>query len=113
MSRSYNISVVFLGVTLFGAFSPSTAQTKTQKRKKPKAVFATEYPAAPDDPFYKMTVELPTVDRVELIYVTLIRKDQAPNAQPKTAEIEGSILGGWEARYQIASQNLLRDSPRK
>src|SRR5262249_19167030 len=70
---------------------------------------AMEYPAAPDDPFYKMTVGLPTVDKVELVFVTPLSKDQASGAQPKTVEIEGAFSGVPGAQFQIASQNILRD----
>jgi hypothetical protein len=105
MSKLFKIAVAGL-VVILGTTNSTSAQTKKQ-RKKPKVIqvtYAVEYPADPEDPFYKMTVGLPHVDKVELFYVTVRRKDQAPKTQPNTVEREESTLG----EFEITAQNTLR-----
>jgi hypothetical protein len=101
-------------VIILGATNSIAAQTKKQ-RKKPKVTptsIAIEYPADPEDIFYKMTVGLPDVDKVELFYITLRGKDQIPNTQPNGVDIKGIPFGGVPGyQYQIAAQNTLRGEP--
>jgi len=105
MSKLFKIVVAAL-IVILGTTNSTSAQTRRQ-RKKPKvtqATIAIEYPADPEDTFYKMTVGLPEVDKVELIYVTARRKDHAPKTQPNTAEREETTLG----HVEITAQHTLR-----
>lgn len=105
MSKLFKIVVAAL-IVIIGITNSTSAQTKKQ-RKKPKvaqAIIAIEYPADPEDPFYKMTVGLPEVDKVELLYVTPRRKDHAPKTQPNTVEREEPPFG----QVEITAQNTLR-----
>jgi hypothetical protein len=114
MSKLFKIVVSALAVILLGTANSTSAQTK-KRREKIKTTqsgasidYLTEYPADPDDPFYKMTVELPTVDKVEVTYITHLRKDQIPNARTKTGETGQVLNGGIPGeRFQIAAQNVL------
>ncbi|HKQ92291.1 MAG TPA: hypothetical protein VJZ77_16645 [Blastocatellia bacterium] len=115
MNKLFKFAVAALVVILVTTNSTS-AQTRKQ-RKKPKvtqATIAIEYPADPEDPFYQITVGLPDVDKVELFYVTLRRKDQTPKTQPNTVETEETPFGGIVGNeYQIAAQNTLRGEAAK
>src|SRR5215470_10898507 len=114
MSKLFKIVISALAVILLGTANSTSAQTKKQREKikttqsRVSIEYLTEYRADPDDPFYKMTVELPTVDKVEVIYITHLRKDQIPNAQTKTGETGQVLNGGIPGeRFQIAAQNVL------
>jgi hypothetical protein len=110
MNKLFKIAVAAL-VIILGTTNSTSAQTKKQ-RKKPKVIqvtYAVEYPADPEDPFYKMTVGLPDVDKVELFYITLRQKDPPSNTQPNAVDMEGVPFGGVPGmQYQIAAQNTLR-----
>jgi hypothetical protein len=113
MGRLFKIIGATL-VIILGATNSIAAQTKKQ-RKKPKvtpASIAIEYPADPEDIFYKMTVGLPDVDKVELFYITLRGKDQIPNTQPNGVDKKGIPFGGVPGyQYQIVAQNTFRGEP--
>jgi hypothetical protein len=115
MNKLFRIAVAAL-VVILGTTNSTSALTRKQ-RKKPKvtqATIAIDYPADSEDPFYKMTVGLPNVDKVELFYVTLRRKDQTPKTQPNTAETEEIPFGGIVGnQYRIAVQNTLRGEAAK
>jgi hypothetical protein len=114
MSKLFKIVVSALAVILLGTANSTSAQTKKQREKikttqsRVSIEYPIEYPADPDDPFYKMTVELPTVDKVEMIYITHLRKDQMPDDQTKAGETGQVLNGGIPGeRFKIAAQNVL------
>jgi len=105
MNKLFKIVAAALIVILLVIANSASAQTKKQ-RKKPQitqASTAIEYPADPEDPFYKMTVGLPEVDKVELLYITPRRKGHAPETQPNTVEREGPSFG----QVEITGKNTL------
>lgn len=111
MSKLFQV-VVAAVVIIAGITNSASAQTKIQK-KKPKVIQVTtapaiEYPADPEDPFYKMTVGLPAVDKVELFYLGWRQKDQTTDTQPDTVEKdEFPLEGNIRYQYQISDQNRL------
>jgi hypothetical protein len=105
MSKLFKILVAALIVILLGIVNSAAAQARRQ-RKKPKVIQVTypiEYPADPETPFYKMTVRLPAVDKVELLYVIPRRKDHTSETQPNTVEREEPSFG----QVEITAQNTL------
>lgn len=109
MSKLFNTSFAFLLMILIGIFSQSTAQTKKQEKKKPKIIQVApviEYPAEPGDPFYKATVGLPIVDKVEVLYITHIEKYEALPVPSDNVEIRKASLGHG---YDVITKKVLKD----
>jgi hypothetical protein len=110
MNKLFKIAVAAL-VVILGTTNSTSAQTRKQ-RKKPQVTQATipiEYPADPEDPFYKMTAGLPGIDKVELFYIALRREDQTSSTQPNVVDMKGIPFGGVPGnQYQITVQNTLR-----
>lgn len=92
--------IVLLAIVLLIIPSETLAQSKKSKKEKEKPVTSVtildEFPADSDDPFYKFTVGLGAVDKVELMYMSA-------NGEEVTIDEEGT-------KIKIASKATLTGS---
>lgn len=94
--------IVLLSIALLSLPSEVLGQAKNPKKEKAKPVVAVvdpEFPAEPNDSFYKFTVGLGAVDKVELVYLTFVPEDQ-----PDKGAEEVDLVGG---RRRVSSRNVL------
>lgn len=105
--------IVLLSIALLSLPSEVLGQAKNPKKEKAKPVVvavAPEFPAEPNDPFYKFTVGLETVDKVELMYLSAEGKEVIIDATGTKIKIasRATLTGSAAEEFAALWRKLLR-----